>query len=43
MRRGDRDGSAQPPPIKDQMIVVGIDADPEMTYTIGIVKNATKT
>ena len=34
MRRGDLDGSVQPPPIEDQTIVVSIDAAPEITYTI---------
>ena len=42
MRRGDLDGSAQPLPIKDQTIV-SIDAAPEITYTIGIARKATKT
>lgn len=36
MGRGDLDGSAQPPPIEDQTIVVSIDAAPEITYTIDI-------
>lgn len=43
MRRGDLDGSAQSLPIKDQTIVVSIDAAPEITYTIGIARKATKT
>ena len=41
MRRGDLDGSVQPPPIEDQTIVVSIDAAPEITYTIDM--KATKT